>query len=108
MPSPVNLVTLYYDNVYALSPPVLQCNAMVNTGLFVREWVHREGKREEGGYTSTSKWLTWPFGMSQANQVSVPEAYMCDEVKSLGESSVGPFFTEYLSHAGLGLTRTDV
>ena len=54
LPSPVNLVTLYYDNVYALSPPVLQCNAMVNTGLFVREWVHREGKREEGGYTGRS------------------------------------------------------
>ena len=54
-----------------------------------------------------AKWLTWPSWSVASQPSSVPEAYMCDEVKSLGESSVGPFFTEYLSHAGLGLPRTD-
>ena len=32
---------------------------------------------------------------------------MCDKVESLGESSVGPFFTEYLTHPELGLPGTD-
>ena len=67
----------------------------------------RVGKGEGVVTQVGAKWLTWPSWNVPSQPSSVPEAYMCDEVKSLGESSIGPFFTEYLSHAGLGLPRTD-